>query len=24
MKDKPIHVHFDLHRIKGGSAVAGQ
>ena len=24
MKDKPIHAHFDLHRIKGGSAVAGQ
>lgn len=24
MKDKPIHVHFDLHRIKGGSTVAGQ
>jgi len=24
MKDKPIHAHFDLHRIKGGSAGAGQ
>jgi hypothetical protein len=24
MKDKPIQVHFDLHRIKGGSTVAGQ
>ncbi|MFI5087460.1 MAG: hypothetical protein ACHP7I_03630 [Terriglobales bacterium] len=24
MKDKPIHAHFDLQRIKGGSAGAGQ